>query len=57
MSSAPQRIMMISTHGYVSGQPEFGRGEVACLLGCDGEETLVVRVWGRGCIVHTLNNT
>jgi len=35
MSSAPQRIMMISTHGYVSGQPEFGRpdtGGQVCLL-------------------------
>jgi mannosylfructose-phosphate synthase len=36
MSSAPQRIMMISTHGYVSGQPEFGRpdtgGQVVYVL-------------------------
>ncbi len=35
-STTPERIMMISTHGYVSGQPEFGRpdtgGQVVYVL-------------------------
>ncbi len=35
-SATPDRIMMISTHGYVSGQPEFGRpdtgGQVVYVL-------------------------
>ena len=35
-SAAPRRIMMITTHGYVSGQPEFGRpdtgGQVVYVL-------------------------
>lgn len=35
-SAPPRRIMMISTHGYVSGQPEFGRpdtgGQVVYVL-------------------------
>ncbi|MGH2475897.1 MAG: glycosyltransferase [Candidatus Limnocylindrales bacterium] len=35
-SATPERIMMISTHGYVSGQPEFGRpdtgGQVVYVL-------------------------